>query len=103
MPNTMDKDKDKDRDKEKDKALEEKGRALDSAMSQITKSYGKGAIMKLGEHFAQRSEATAISTGALPLDLALGVWGVPRGRVSEIYCRESAGQTTLAPHVIADA
>src|SRR5205823_604407 len=77
-------DKDKDRDKERDKAHEEKGRALDSAMSQITKSYGKGAIMKLGEHFAQRSEVTAISTGALPLDLALGVGGIPRGRVTEI-------------------
>src|SRR5437899_6613940 len=72
-------------------------------MSQITKSYGKGAIMKLGEHFAQRSEVTAISTGALPLDLALGVGGVPRGRVTEIYGPESAGKTTLALHVIAEA
>src|SRR5437879_9030063 len=72
-------------------------------MSQITKSYGKGAIMKLGEHFAQRSEITSISTGALPLDLALGVGGVPRGRVTEIYGPESAGKTTLALHVIAEA
>src|SRR3989440_4446888 len=72
-------------------------------MSQITKSYGKGAIMKLGEHFAQRSEVTAISTGALPLDLALGVGGIPRGRVTEIYGPESAGKTTLALHVIAEA
>src|SRR3989440_12104634 len=72
-------------------------------MSQITKSYGKGAIMKLGEHFAQRSEVTAISTGALPLDLALGVGGIPRGRVTEIYGPESAGKTTLALHVIAHA
>src|SRR5256712_1857834 len=96
-------DKDKDKDRERDKALEEKGRALDSAMSQITKSYGKGAIMKLGEHFAQRSEVTAISTGALPLDLALGVGGIPRGRVTEIYGPESAGKTTLALHVIAEA
>ncbi len=96
-------DKDKDKDKERDKAHEEKGRALDSAMSQITKSYGKGAIMKLGEHFAQRSEVTSISTGALPLDLALGVGGVPRGRVTEIYGPESAGKTTLALHVIAEA
>src|SRR6266567_419347 len=101
MPNKV--DKDKDRDKERDKAKEEKGRALDSAMSQITKSYGKGAIMKLGEHFAQRSEVTAISTGALPLDLALGVGGIPRGRVTEIYGPESAGKTTLALHVIAEA
>src|SRR5438477_845641 len=94
---------DKDKDKEREKADAEKGRALDSAMSQITKSYGKGAIMKLGEHFAQRSEVTAISTGALPLDLALGVGGVPRGRVTEIYGPESAGKTTLALHVIAEA
>ncbi|TMC54688.1 MAG: recombinase RecA [Chloroflexi bacterium] len=94
---------DKEKDKEREKADAEKGRALDSAMSQITKSYGKGAIMKLGEHFAQRSEVTAISTGALPLDLALGVGGVPRGRVTEIYGPESAGKTTLALHVIAEA
>src|SRR6184192_1858124 len=72
-------------------------------MSQITKAYGKGAIMKLGEHFAQRSEVTAISTGALPLDLALGIGGIPRGRVTEIYGPESAGKTTLALHVIAEA
>src|SRR5437868_9915413 len=72
-------------------------------MSQITKSYGKGAIMKLGEHVAQRGEVIAISTGALPLDLALGVGGIPRGRVTEIYGPESAGKTTLALHVIAEA
>src|SRR5438094_99071 len=99
----MDKEKDKDTDREREKAHEEKGRALDSAMSQITKTYGKGAIMKLGEHFAQRNEVTAISTGALPLDLALGVGGIPRGRVTEIYGPESAGKTTLALHVIAEA
>src|SRR5207253_480823 len=94
---------DKDKDKEREKADAEKGRALDTAMSQITKSYGKGAIMKLGEHFAQRSEVTAISTGALPLDLALGVGGIPRGRVTEIFGPESSGKTTLALHVIAEA
>jgi len=94
---------DKDKDKEQEKALRERGQALDSAMSQITKTYGKGAIMKLGEHFAQRSEVTAISTGALPLDLALGIGGIPRGRVTEIYGPESAGKTTLALHVIAEA
>ena len=94
---------DKDKDRERDKAHEEKDRALDSAMSQITKSYGKGAIMKLGEHVAQRGEVTVISTGALPLDLALGVGGLPRGRVTEIYGPESAGKTTLALHVIAEA
>src|SRR5216117_2384519 len=72
-------------------------------MSQITKSYGKGAIMKLGEHFALRGEITVIPTGALLLDLALGVGGIPRGRVTEIYGPESAGKTTLALHVIAEA
>src|SRR6266550_8550368 len=101
MPNKL--NKDKDADKEKEKALEEKDRALDSAMSQITKSYGKGAIMKLGEHVALRGEVIAISTGALPLDLALGVGGIPRGRVTEIYGPESAGKTTLALHIIAEA
>jgi recombination protein RecA len=94
---------DKDKDRERDKSHEEKDRALDSAMSQITKSYGKGAIMKLGEHVALRGEVTVISTGALPLDLALGVGGLPRGRVTEIYGPESAGKTTLALHVIAEA
>src|SRR5438046_5399053 len=59
--------------------------------------------MRLGEHAAQRGEVTAISTGALPLDLALGVGGIPRGRVTEIYGPESAGKTTLALHVIAEA
>ncbi len=97
MQNTLDKDK------ERDKAHEEQTRALDSAVSQITKSYGKGAIMKLGEHVAQRGEVTVISTGALPLDLALGVGGIPRGRVTELYGPESAGKTTLALHVIAEA
>src|SRR5579872_2102799 len=101
MTNKLDKDKEKD--KEREKAEAEKDRALDSAMSQITKSYGKGAIMKLGEHYAQRSEITAISTGALPLDLALGVGGIPRGRVTEIYGPESAGKTTLALHIVAEA
>src|SRR5205807_9236580 len=86
----VERDKDKDKDRERHKALEEKGRALDAAMCQITKGYGKGAIMKLGEHFAQRGEVAAISTGALPLDLALGVGGIPRGRVTEIYGPESA-------------
>ena len=88
-------DREQQRDKEKDKALE-------SALAQIQKSYGAGAIMKLGEQAAQR-EIKVISTGALPLDLALGVGGIPRGRVIEIYGPESAGKTTLALHVIAEA
>src|SRR4030081_3802411 len=72
-------------------------------MAQIVKSYGKGAIMKLGEQAAQRGEITVIPTGALLLDLALGVGGSPRGRVTELYGPESAGKTTLALHVIAEA
>jgi recombination protein RecA len=80
----------------------EKEKALDTAIAQITKSYGKGSIMKLGEHAAQR-EITVIPTGALLLDLALGVGGIPRGRVTELYGPESAGKTTLALHVIAEA
>jgi len=80
----------------------EKEKALSTAIQHIERSYGKGAIMKLGEHAAQR-EVTVIPTGSLPLDLALGVGGMPRGRVVEIYGPESAGKTTVALHVIAEA
>src|SRR5881398_2790192 len=80
----------------------EKEKALSTAVSQIRRSYGEGAIMKLGEAAAQR-EVSSIPTGALPLDLALGVGGIPKGRVIEIYGPESAGKTTLALHVIAEA
>src|ERR671939_168197 len=79
----------------------EKDKALSTAISQIERSYGKGAIMRLGEAATQR-EVSAIPTGALPLDLALGVGGIPRGRVLEIYGPESAGKTTVALHVIAE-
>ncbi|HEV2952647.1 MAG TPA: recombinase RecA, partial [Candidatus Dormibacteraeota bacterium] len=80
----------------------EKDKALSTAISQIEKSYGKGSIMRLGESTANR-EISAISTGALPLDIALGVGGIPKGRVIEIYGPESAGKTTLALHVVAEA
>lgn len=80
----------------------EKEKALNTAISQIERSYGKGAIMKLGEQAAQR-EVSSIPTGSLPLDLALGVGGIPRGRVVEIFGPESAGKTTLALHVVAEA
>src|SRR5437016_3670728 len=80
----------------------EKEKALSTAVSQIRRSYGEGAIMKLGEAAAQR-EVSSIPTGALPLDLALGVGGIPRGRVVEIFGPESAGKTTVALHVIAEA
>jgi recombination protein RecA len=77
-------------------------RALDLAVSQIEKQFGKGAIMKLGEQ-AHVRDIQVVSTGSLGLDLALGVGGVPRGRVVEIYGPESSGKTTLALQVIAQA
>jgi recombination protein RecA len=80
----------------------DKDRALDTALGQIEKSYGKGAIMRLGDAPATRN-VEVIPTGALTLDLALGVGGVPRGRVIEIYGPESSGKTTLALHVVAEA
>jgi recombination protein RecA len=89
-----------DRDRS-EKAID-KDHTLDSALAQIEKSYGKGAIMRLGDAPATRN-IEVIPTGALTLDLALGVGGVPRGRVIEIYGPESSGKTTLALHVVAQA
>jgi len=74
---------------------------LDMAMSQIERQFGKGAIMKLGDQTHQKM--ACISTGALSLDLALGIGGVPRGRVVEIFGPESSGKTTLALHIVAEA
>jgi recombination protein RecA len=82
--------------------MSEKERALTAALSQIERSYGKGAIMKLGEAAAQKN-IDVIPTGSLTLDMALGVGGIPRGRVVEIYGPESSGKTTLALHVIAQS
>jgi recombination protein RecA len=82
--------------------MSERQRALDLALSQIEKQFGKGSIMKLGEASA-RLTAEVISTGILGLDLALGIGGVPRGRVVEIYGPEASGKTTLAYHIIAEA
>ncbi len=79
----------------------EKKQALEMAMSQIEKQFGKGSVMKLGEFKAMNIEA--IPTGALSLDRALGIGGVPRGRIIEIYGPESSGKTTLALHIIAEA
>ncbi len=79
----------------------EKKKALEVAMSQIEKQFGKGSVMKLGEFKAMEIEA--IPTGALSLDIALGIGGVPRGRIIEVYGPESSGKTTLALHVIAEA
>ena len=80
----------------------EKGRAVDLAMSQIEKQFGKGSIMRLGSKGAVVPIAV-ISTGSLSFDAALGVGGLPRGRVVEIFGPESSGKTTLALHVIAEA
>ena len=77
-------------------------RDLDAAISSITKAYGEGSIMRLGDARA-KVKIDVIPTGALGLDLALGVGGIPRGRVVEIYGPESSGKTTLMLHVIANA
>ncbi|MEY2846417.1 MAG: hypothetical protein RL076_1963 [Chloroflexota bacterium] len=80
----------------------EKDKALQAAMSQIDRKYGKGSIMKMGEA-SSRLAIDVIPTGAIALDIALGVGGVPRGRVVEIYGPESSGKTTLAQHIVAQA
>ncbi|QGU95198.1 recombinase RecA [Clostridium bovifaecis] len=79
----------------------EKMKALQAAISQIEKQFGKGSVMKLGEEHVLNVEA--ISTGSLSLDIALGIGGVPRGRIIEIYGPESSGKTTVALHIIAEA
>ena len=80
---------------------ENKLKAIENAMSQIEKQFGKGSIMKLGEHSTLNVDS--ISTGCLDLDIALGIGGVPRGRIIEIYGPESSGKTTVALHVAAEA
>ncbi|MEA4888270.1 MAG: recombinase RecA [Clostridiaceae bacterium] len=83
------------------KVSSDRARALDAALSQIEKQFGKGAVMKLGER--ANIQVEVIPTGALSLDIALGVGGVPRGRVVEIFGPESSGKTTVALHIIAEA
>src|SRR5487761_1783781 len=85
-----------------DKETVDKQKALDAALGQIERAFGKGSIMKLGSRDAA-SETEVISTGSLGLDIALGIGGLPRGRIVEIYGPESSGKTTLALHVIAEA
>ena len=80
----------------------EKDKALDAALSQIQKQFGKGAIMQLGDKGAQMN-VEAISTGSISLDVATGIGGVPRGRIVEIYGPESSGKTTLTLHIVAEA
>lgn len=84
-----------------DKKANDKKAALESAMKQIEKQYGQGAIMRLGEN--SRLKVDAISTGSLTLDIATGIGGLPKGRIIEIYGPESSGKTTLALHCVAQA
>ena len=90
------------KDKVDNTAKKNKEIALNSALEQIEKNFGKGSIMKLGDRPEQR-DMPAISTGAIALDIALGIGGVPRGRIVEIYGPESSGKTTLVQHIMAEA
>lgn len=86
---------------EREKITMDKEKALDIAISQIEKDFGKGAIMRLGEK--SKIDVPVIPTGAISLDIALGVGGIPRGRVTEIFGPESSGKTTLALHILAES
>jgi recombination protein RecA len=94
--------KGRDMDKEQEKAAKARDSALQSALTQIERQFGAGSIMKLGDD-AAAVRVQAVPTGALSLDLALGVGGLPRGRIIEIFGPESSGKTTLVYHVIAEA
>ena len=80
---------------------DEKLKALEAAIGQIEKQYGKGAVMKLGDPSAQMNVET-IPTGSLSLDIALGLGGIPKGRIVEIYGPESSGKTTVTLHMLAE-
>lgn len=95
------KEKEKIREKEKLKEKDDKMKALDAALSQIEKQYGKGAVMKLGDPASQMNVETT-PTGSLSLDIALGLGGIPKGRIVEIYGPESSGKTTVTLHMIAE-
>ena len=88
-------------DDKKQKELKEKNKSLEAAISQIDQNFGKGSVMRLGQQ--QALDVEAISTGSLSLDLALGIGGLPKGRIIEIYGPESSGKTTLALQVVAEA
>jgi recombination protein RecA len=91
-----------EKDKDSKEPNMDRQKALDAALTQIERAFGKGSIMKLGTH-GETAEIETISTGSLGLDIALGIGGLPRGRIIEIYGPESSGKTTLALHVIAQA
>jgi len=88
-------------DSKKEQELKEKNKALEAAINQIDQNFGKGSVMRLGQK--QALDIEAISTGSLSLDLALGIGGLPKGRIIEIYGPESSGKTTLALQVVAEA
>src|SRR5918998_6891200 len=83
------------------RVAQDRNKAMAAAVSQIERQFGKGSIMRMGDE--EPRKVASISTGALALDLALGVGGVPRGRIIEIFGPESSGKTTLALHIIAEA
>ena len=87
--------------KDQEMDIKEKNKAKDAAISQITENFGKGSVKKLGEQKAKDIES--VSTGSLSLDLALGIGGLPKGRIVEVYGPESSGKTTLALQVVAEA
>src|SRR4028119_912707 len=82
---------------------QEKEKAIELAMSAVERQFGKGSIMRLGNDDALVKDVQAISTGSISLDIALGVGGVPKGRIIEIYGPESSGKTTLCLHIVAEA
>ncbi|MCP4715589.1 MAG: DNA recombination/repair protein RecA, partial [Deltaproteobacteria bacterium] len=82
---------------------DDRKKAIDMAVSQIEKQFGKGAVMRLGDQGALVQDIGVIPTGSLSLDIALGLGGIPRGRIIEIYGPESSGKTTLALHIVAEA
>src|SRR5215203_3802129 len=82
------------------RVVQDRNKAMAAAVSQIERQFGKGSIMRMGDE--EHRKVASISTGALALDLALGVGGVPKGRVIEIFGPESSGKTTLALHIIAE-
>ena len=88
-------------DNKKQQELKEKNKSLEAAISQIDQNFGKGSVMRLGQQ--QALDVEAISTGSLSLDLALGIGGLLKGRIIEIYGPESSGKTTLALQVVAEA
>ena len=88
-------------DRATERLVAERGKAVDAAILSIEKQFGRGSIMKLGS--SDRQNVDAIPTGSIALDLALGVGGIPRGRITEIFGPESSGKTTLCQHVLAEA